>query len=76
MSKLLDMTVTQIARGLVVRSDNRGYDWVKRMLSLFPDDHLGRHAARALGVIGGDDSDELLSKRNHAVVKVRCLVCR
>lgn len=63
----------QIAKGLVVRSDERGYALVEKILGLFSDAELGSSAAAALGVIA-DDSDRVLSKENFAVIRVSCTV--
>lgn len=60
---------SQIAKGLVVRSDQRGYDMVIKILELFHDAALGRDAATALGVIA-EEGDRVLSKENFAVIRV------
>ena len=61
--------MTQVTKGLVVRSDERGYAFVDRILSLFTDSQLGSDAAAALGIIA-EDSNRVLSKENFAVVRV------
>lgn len=62
---------SQVAKGLVVRSDQRGYDFVLQILDLFRDPVLSRDAATALGVIA-EESDRVLSKENFAVLRVSC----
>lgn len=59
----------QIAKGLIVRSDQRGYDAVDNILSLMNDPELGQDAAAALGVIA-EESDRVLSKENFSVIRV------
>lgn len=58
-----------ITKGLIARSDPRGYDAVTAILGLFLDPVLGRDSATALGVIA-DDSDRVLSKENFAILRV------
>ncbi|ORY74067.1 ARM repeat-containing protein [Leucosporidium creatinivorum] len=58
-----------IAKGLVVRSDQRGYDMVVKILELFHDAALGHDAATALGVIA-EEGDRVLSKENFAVIRL------
>ncbi|KAM0750891.1 hypothetical protein T439DRAFT_325940 [Meredithblackwellia eburnea MCA 4105] len=58
-----------IAKGLVVRSDQRGYDAVEKILQLFHDPVLGREAASTLGVIA-DEGDRIMSKENFAVIRL------
>lgn len=64
-----DTPCVQIAKGLVVRSDERGFSLVERILALFSDAELGPDAAAALGVIA-EDNDRVLSKENFAVIRV------
>jgi hypothetical protein len=65
----------QIAKGLVVRSDERGYALVDKILTLFSDEVLGSDAAAALGVIA-EENDRVLSKENFAVIRVSFLHAR
>ncbi|SCZ87643.1 BZ3500_MvSof-1268-A1-R1_Chr2-2g05109 [Microbotryum saponariae] len=58
-----------IAKGLIVRSEQRGYDMVSKIVGLFDDEVLGNAAAQALGVIA-DESDQVLSKDNFAVLRL------
>lgn len=60
----------QIAKGLVVRSDQRGYDAVGKIVDFFHDPVLGGDAAAALGVVA-DEGDRVISKENYAVIRVR-----
>lgn len=59
-----------IAKGLVLRSDERGYGILSNILDLFTgqDDALAEHAARSLRIIA-DESDRVLSKENFAVIR-------
>ncbi|KAK4050301.1 hypothetical protein OIV83_003622 [Microbotryomycetes sp. JL201] len=57
-----------IAKALVVRSDQRGYDITSRILELFVDEAVARDAAASLGTIA-DEQDRVLSKANFAVIK-------
>jgi DNA repair/transcription protein MET18/MMS19 len=59
----------QITKGLIVRSDQRGYDAALKILELFHDPVLGRDAATALGVIA-EEGDRVLSKENFAVIRL------
>ena len=70
MSALTRLTPVKIARGLIVRSDSRGYALLDKLLSLFEHPQVGRIAARSLEIIGQDDS-EVLSKANFSVIKVK-----
>lgn len=62
-------SLPQIAKGLITRSDQRGYDAVDQIITLLHDPLLGRDAAAALGIIG-DEEDRVLSKENFAVIRV------
>ncbi|SCV70456.1 BQ2448_1850 [Microbotryum intermedium] len=62
-------TWSWIAKGLIVRSEQRGYDMVLKIVGLFDDEVLGNAAAQALGVIA-DESDQVLSKENFAVLRL------
>ncbi|GAA6016857.1 hypothetical protein JCM11491_001829 [Sporobolomyces phaffii] len=62
-----------IAKGLVVRSHERGYKMVDALVELMghADGDLTRHAARELGVIAdADDRDRVLSKENFSVIRL------
>lgn len=59
----------QWIRGLVVRSDQRGYALLEKLLALFEDKDLGRFAARSLEIVGREDGD-VLSKSNFSTIKV------
>lgn len=65
-----DETRPQIAKGLIVRSDERGYAMVDQLLDLFHDSKLGRAAATSLSVIA-EDKDRVLSKESFAVIRVK-----
>ncbi|BGP33480.1 hypothetical protein JCM10296v2_005284 [Rhodotorula toruloides] len=60
---------TWVAKGLIVRSDQRGYTMVDQLLDLFHDSELGRAAATSLSVIA-EDKDRVLSKENFAVIRL------
>lgn len=60
-------------RGLIVRSDNRAYDGVGKLVSLFADEGLSKAAARTMGILS-KDNDAVLTKENGAVIRV-CLGC-
>lgn len=60
----------QIAKGLIVRSDQRGYAMIERLLALFQDAELAPAAAASLGTIA-EEKDGVLSKENAAVIRVR-----
>ncbi|GAA5841768.1 hypothetical protein JCM9279_003101 [Rhodotorula babjevae] len=57
------------AKGLIVRSDARGYAMVERVLALFHDETLGRTAAASLGAIA-EEKDGVLAKDNFAVIRL------
>ena len=56
-------------RGLVIRSDNRAYTGISRILALFEDDAMGRDAARSM-VILSRESDNVIAKENYSVIRV------
>lgn len=60
-----------VAKGLVVRSDERGYEMVERVLGLMRggEGRLAREGAAGLGLVV-DERDGVLSKENKAVVRV------
>ncbi|GAA5902120.1 hypothetical protein JCM8208_002481 [Rhodotorula glutinis] len=58
-----------VAKGLIVRSDARGYAMVERVLALFHDETLGRTAAASLGAIA-EEKDGVLGKDNFAVIRL------
>lgn len=58
-----------VSRGLVTRSDQRGFAFAEKLLSLCKDTNFGFVAARAVGLVA-EDKDGLLTKENHAVVRV------
>ncbi|GAA5990089.1 hypothetical protein JCM10908_005818 [Rhodotorula pacifica] len=58
-----------IAKGLIVRSDQRGYAMVERILDLFHDSELNTAAAASLGVIA-EEKDGVLGKENAAVIRL------
>ncbi|GAA5932916.1 hypothetical protein JCM3775_005263 [Rhodotorula graminis] len=58
-----------VAKGLIVRSDARGYAMVERVLALFRDETLGRTAAASLGAIA-EEKDGVLAKDNFAVIRL------
>jgi DNA repair/transcription protein MET18/MMS19 len=58
----------QISRALLVRGHPKALSFVDRLFELFGDVDVGWDAARAIGQIG--TADDVLTKRNHAIVKV------
>jgi len=58
-----------IARGLVVCSDPAGLTCASRLIGILKSPELGSIAARTLGIIA-NQTDELLSKKNFAIIKV------
>ena len=66
-SKLTDLLY--IARALIVRSDQRGYDILASITDLLSSPQVGPIAGRCI-VLVTDDTDSALSKDNFAVVKV------
>ncbi|KAK4702028.1 DNA repair/transcription protein MET18/MMS19, partial [Phenoliferia sp. Uapishka_3] len=58
-----------VAKGLVVRSDQRGYEAVGKVVDFLHDPVLGREAAAVLGIIA-DESDRVISKENFAVIRL------
>ncbi|KAM0786372.1 hypothetical protein ACM66B_001840 [Microbotryomycetes sp. NB124-2] len=69
MSRVVALKVCAwVAKALVVRSDQRGYDIVSRILGLFNEGAIAREAAACLGTIA-DEQDRVLSKENFAVIK-------
>ncbi|GAA6018123.1 hypothetical protein JCM8202_000190 [Rhodotorula sphaerocarpa] len=62
-------TYSWATKALVVRSDQRGYAMVDRLLELFQDPELATAAAASLGVIA-EEKDGVLSKENSAVIRL------
>jgi len=52
----------------LVRNHPRALPFVNRLFELFDDAEVGWDAARAIGQAG--TADKVLTKRNHAVIKV------
>ena len=52
----------------MVRNHPQALPFVNRLFELFDDTEVGWDAARAIGQVG--TVDEVLTKRNHAVIKV------
>ena len=61
-------------RGLIVRSDNRAYDAVGKLVSLFADEGLSKAAARTMAILS-KDNDAVLTKENGAVIRVGLGCC-
>ncbi|OSD04782.1 ARM repeat-containing protein [Trametes coccinea BRFM310] len=61
-------TLTWIGKALLVRSHPSAIVVVDRLFELFDDDSVSWDAARAIGRIPGPD--KVLTKRNHAVIKI------
>ncbi|KAI0282989.1 ARM repeat-containing protein [Russula brevipes] len=57
-----------ISRALLVRNHTQALPFVNRLFELFDDTEVGWDAARAIGQAG--TADEVLTKRNHAIIKV------
>ncbi|KAJ7289243.1 ARM repeat-containing protein [Mycena rebaudengoi] len=58
---------TWICKGLLVRNHKLATDFIYRLFEIFGDESVGTHAAKAFGDIAA--SDNILTKRNSAVVK-------
>ncbi|EPT02988.1 hypothetical protein FOMPIDRAFT_1142982 [Fomitopsis schrenkii] len=61
------LTWTWVTKALLVRGDPRAADHVDRFFQLFGDEEISWAAARAIG--GVVAADNLLTKKNHAVIK-------
>ena len=57
----------------MVRNHAQALPFVSRLFELFDDAEVGWDAARAIGQAG--TADKVLTKRNHAVIKVAPLAC-
>jgi DNA repair/transcription protein MET18/MMS19 len=57
-----------ISRALLVRNHPEALPFVNRLFELFDDTEVGWDAARAIGQAG--TVDKVLTKRNHAIIKV------
>jgi DNA repair/transcription protein MET18/MMS19 len=64
----LSLNLLQISRALLVRNHPEALPFVNRLFELFDDTEVGWNAARAIGQAG--TVDKVLTKRNHAVIKV------
>lgn len=60
--------LAQISRALLVRNHPQALPFASRLFELFDDTEVGWDAARAVGQAGA--ADKVLTKRNHAVIKV------
>ena len=58
----------QLLKALLVRGHAKAMQNVDRLLVLFDDEHVSWDAARAVGRIPG--TDKVLTKKNHAVLRV------
>ena len=63
------MCVSKVTRALLVRGHSLSASFVDKFFELFDDAEVSWDAARALGAIVS--SDKILTKRNHAIIKVR-----
>ena len=63
-----NLPLRQISRALLVRNHPQALPFVNRLFELFDDAEVGWNAARAIGQVGM--VDKVLTKRNHAVIKV------
>lgn len=70
---LLSANLLQISRALLVRNHPEALPFVNKLFELFDDTVVGWDAARAIGQAG--TVDKVLTKRNHAVIKVRFPTC-
>lgn len=61
------LTPDQVSKALLVQNHVFSQQFTNRLFEVF-DDSINWDAARALGEVGG--SDIILTKRNHATVKV------
>ena len=66
--RLLSLKLLQISRALLVRNHPEALPFINRLFELFDDPEVGWDAARAIGQACA--VDKVLTKRNHAVVKV------
>ncbi|KAI0333855.1 ARM repeat-containing protein [Cubamyces sp. BRFM 1775] len=62
------VTFTWLTKALLVRGHPAAMTNVDRLFELFDDDNVNWDAARAIGRIPG--SDKVLTKRNHAVIRI------
>ncbi|KAI0738521.1 ARM repeat-containing protein [Daedaleopsis nitida] len=61
-------TFTWLTKALLVRGHPKAIHNVDRLFGLFGDEHVSWDAARAVGRIPG--TDNVLTKRNHAIVRI------
>lgn len=61
----------QISKALLVQNHPDSIWFVDSLFNVLNDEHIGWDAARAIGEIGA--ADNILTKRNHAIVKVYAL---
>ena len=59
----------QLTKALLVRGHARAMQNVDRLFELFDDEHVSWDAARAVGKISA--TDKVLTKKNHAILRVR-----
>ena len=59
----------QLTKALLVRGHARAIQNVDRLFELFDDEHVSWDAARAVGKIPA--TDKVLTKKNHAILRVR-----
>ena len=58
----------QLTKALLVRGHARAMQNVDRLFELFDDEHVSWDAARAVGKIPA--TDKVLTKKNHAILRV------
>lgn len=67
------MSDLQLCRGLLVRNHELGFTFLGQLFTVFSeeeDDSLAREVALALTIIAEGDGEGILSKKNHAVLRV------
>ena len=65
---LRPLSFLQVSRALLVRGHPKALSFVDRLFELFGDPNVGWDAARAIGQVG--TVDNVLTKHNHAIIKV------
>ena len=60
---------SQICRALVARNHPKSFEFVEQLFTLFEVEDISWEAGRVLGLIAA--SNEVLSKKNYAVLKAR-----
>jgi len=71
---VLAQRVAQLSKALLVRNHPFATQFTDCLFEVFDDKNISWDAAKAIGKIGGTDA--VLTKQNHAVIRVSVVISR